>query len=219
MNAHLDGSTRTELEGVRQQVGHDLFEARGVPHARDRVVHVDPHRAAGAAQLEPEVLDDLAAGLPDTVDYSIEIVGGTHSPITLTYADLKALGLVEKSNVSYIGDDGLDYTGDFVGVPMEAILDKAGLPAGNLSYNVSAADGEHMTYTPIQAGKAIIALKKNGAALTGNITEDPLHIVLPGGPYCHWIVLPTRIEIITDQPAVYCAPGNACNNSANMGNS
>lgn len=71
---------------------------------------------------------DFTAGLFDNVSYSIEVVGGTHSPLTLTYADLKSLGLVEKSNVTYVGADGLDYTGDFVGIPMDAILNKAGLP-------------------------------------------------------------------------------------------
>lgn len=161
---------------------------------------------------------DLTAGLFDNVSYSIEVVGGTHAPLMLSYADLKSLGLAEKSNVTYVGADGLDSTGDFVGIPMDAILNKAGLPGGNLTYNVSADDGEYMIYTQAQADKAILGIKQDGTALTGNISDDPIHMVLPGGPYCHWIDLPTRIEIISDSPAGYCVPYTS-SDSMNMNNS
>src|SRR5881394_1325940 len=43
----LDGATRTELQGVRKQVGDHLMETRGVPDARDRLIRVDLHLAAG----------------------------------------------------------------------------------------------------------------------------------------------------------------------------
>jgi len=114
---------------------------------------------------------DLNSGLPATLDYSIQVTGGS-TPVTLSYADLKAMELKELKGVSTVNSVGTETSGDFIGVPLIDIVNKAGLPTGEVSFKVTAADGYGIDYTKEQLTAGIIALKTDGKALNNNINDD-----------------------------------------------
>lgn len=136
----------------------------------------------------------LKAGLADNPNYKIEIIGG-NSPVTLTYADIKAMGFVEKKGVVMINSAGTEKTSDFVGVTMMDILNKAGIPAGDYNFKVSASDGYMKVYTKAQIESAILGLKENGTPLTDNINKDSIRMIVPNEPGEMWMKVPTKIEL------------------------
>ncbi|WP_424357340.1 hypothetical protein [Methanocella sp. MCL-LM] len=139
----------------------------------------------------------LKAGLPDTMDFSIEITGGTTSPVTVTYADMKAMEFKELLSIYTVNSVGTESIGDYVGVPLPSIIAKAGLPEGEVSYKIAAADGYNLVYTSEQVEKSIVALKKNGTAMKANINDkNSIIIVVPNETNNMWMKMPAKIEIV-----------------------
>ncbi|OPY28739.1 MAG: Oxidoreductase molybdopterin binding domain protein [Methanocella sp. PtaU1.Bin125] len=139
---------------------------------------------------------DLKSGLPATLDYSIQVTGGS-TPVTLSYADLKAMELKELKGVSTVNSVGTETSGDFIGVPLIEIAKKAGLPTGEVSFKVVAADGYGIDYSMEQMNAGILALKTNGVALNNNINDDNncIRIVIPGELKNMWLKMPAKIEV------------------------
>jgi DMSO/TMAO reductase YedYZ molybdopterin-dependent catalytic subunit len=143
----------------------------------------------------PQV-SSLKAGLADNPNYKIDIIGGVNTPVTVTYDEIKAMNFTEVDNVTMINSVGTEKTSDFVGVPMKDILAEAGgLPAGNLTITISAADGYGMTYTRDQVEKSLLGFKENGTALTDNLNKDSIRMIAPGEPGNMWMKVPTKIVI------------------------
>jgi DMSO/TMAO reductase YedYZ molybdopterin-dependent catalytic subunit len=140
----------------------------------------------------------LKAGLTDLPGYGIAITGGITSPATVSYADLLAMDFIELDDVTMLKSNNVSVTSDFVGVPMKAILAKAGVPEGNVTYMLSASDGYEMEYTTGQLDKSVLALKKNGTALTDNINKNAIQLVVPGERGNTWMKVPVKIEIIKE---------------------
>lgn len=142
--------------------------------------------------------DSLKAGLPETMDYSIEIIGGTTSPVTVTYADLKAMEFKALDGETTVNSVGTVTTGDYVGVPMTTILAKAGVLEGEVSYKVSASDGYNIVYTEEQMDRSLLAFKKNGTALTNDVNSNnkAIRMVVPNETNSMWMKMPAKIEII-----------------------
>ncbi|HTY90174.1 MAG TPA: hypothetical protein VMC84_03270 [Methanocella sp.] len=136
----------------------------------------------------------LKAGLTDVPNYKLQVVGG-NTNVTLAYADIKAMGLVEKDGVVMINSVGTETTSDYVGVPMMDIINKAGLPAGDYNFKISASDGYMKVYTKAQLEKSILGLKENGTALTDNINKNSIRIVVPDEPGEMWMKVPVKIEL------------------------
>lgn len=138
----------------------------------------------------------LKAGLADNKDFKIEVIGGKTSPMVITWEDLKAMNFVEKNGVTMINSVGTEKTSDFVGVPMMDIVNKAGVPDGEVSFKVVAPDGYSKVYTAEQMEKSILGLKENGTALTDNINKKSIKMVVPGEPGDMWMKQPVKIEIV-----------------------
>ncbi len=157
----------------------------------------------------------LKAGLTDVPGYKLDIVTSTNT-VTLTYADIKAMDFVEKKGVVMINSAGTEKTSDFVGVPMTAILAKAGLTGGDYNYKVSASDGYMKVYTKDQMDKAILGLKENGTPLTDNINKDSIRMIVPDEPGEMWMKVPAKIELTqasgsSSEPAVLNITGVTAN--------
>jgi len=120
------------------------------------------------------------------------------SPVTITYADMKSMVIVEKDNVTMVKANGVEVTSDFTGVPMAEILAKAGVPDGNVTFKMSAPDGYVMVYTRDQLEGSVLGLKRNGTTLTGDVNTDPIQLVMPGQRGALWIKVPVNIEIDKD---------------------
>jgi DMSO/TMAO reductase YedYZ molybdopterin-dependent catalytic subunit len=138
----------------------------------------------------------LSAGLPDSMDFNVQVSGGA-TPVTLSYSDLKAMELNELKGVTTVNSVGTETSGDFIGVPLMDIVEKAGLPSGEVSFKVTASDGYSIDYTQEQFTAGIIALKTNGAALNNNINDDNncIRMVIPGELKNMWLKMPVKIEI------------------------
>ena len=139
----------------------------------------------------------LKTGLPSTMD-SIQVIGGTTSPMTVTYEDMKAMEFKELKGISTVNSVGTVTVGDYVGVPMMSIINKAGLPEGDISYKVAASDGYNIAYTREQMEKSILAFKKNGTALKPDINagKNAICMVVPGETNNMWTKMPAKIEIV-----------------------
>lgn len=153
-----------------------------------------PTPSAAATTGSPGDNTGLRAGLLDSSNYKMEVVGDGKT-VTFTYADIKAMGLVELKGVIMVNSAGTEFVNDYVGVPMMDIIGKAGIPAGDYNYKVSASDGYMKVYTKAQMENAILGLKENGTALTDNINKDSLRMVMPGEPGDMWMKVPAKIEL------------------------
>jgi hypothetical protein len=148
-------------------------------------------------------VEDLGAGLLNNSSYSIQVIGGTNGTVTLSYLDIVALGLVKMDNVSHPNNEGLTVSDNYIGVPLIKILEKAGLPtgdsAGDYAYNVTGLGGYYAVYDQNQSENGILALKDNGSVLADD-PNNPITLILPGGPFCHWIPYPTTIYLVDAVP-------------------
>lgn len=139
---------------------------------------------------------DLKAGLPASMDYSMQVTGGT-TPVTLTYADLKNMEFKELKSVSTVNSVGTVTAGDYVGVPLMDIVNKASLPAGEISFKVTASDGYVIDYTKEQFTAGILAFKTNGTANVNNINDpNAITFIIPGELKNMWLKMPTKIQIV-----------------------
>lgn len=140
----------------------------------------------------------LKAGLPDSLDYKLDVVGGTNSPVTFTYADLKAMDFTVLKDATTVNSVGTRTTGDYTGVPMTSILSKAGVPDGNVTYKVTATDGYTKIYSADQMQKSILGLKVNDTPMTTNINDKvkSIRMIVPGETNDMWIKMPVKIEIV-----------------------
>ncbi|CAJ35301.1 hypothetical protein [Methanocella arvoryzae] len=144
----------------------------------------------------------LKSGLPDTMDFSIEITGGTTSPVTVTYEDMKAMEFKELLGIYTVNSVGTESIGDYIGVPLPSIVAKAGLPEGEISYKIAASDGYNLVYTSEQLEKSIVAFKKNGTVMKPNINDkNSIIIVVPNETNNMWMKMPAKIEIIKGSAA------------------
>lgn len=138
---------------------------------------------------------DLKAGLPATLDYTIQVTGGA-TPVTLTYADLKGMEFKELKGVTTVNSVGTETSGDYIGVPLMDIVSRAGLPSGEVSFKVTAMDGYEIEYSMEQLTAGILALKTDGKALNNNFNDlNCIHIVIPGELKNMWLKMPATFAI------------------------
>jgi len=130
------------------------------------------------------------------MDFSIKVTGGS-TPVTLSYADLRGMQLKELKGVSSVNSVGTVTAGDYIGVPLMDIVNKAGLPAGEVSFRAAATDGYKYDYTPEQFNAGILALKTNGTPNTNGFNDKyAISFVIPGGEKNAWIKMPAEITIM-----------------------
>jgi DMSO/TMAO reductase YedYZ molybdopterin-dependent catalytic subunit len=127
----------------------------------------------------------------------MQVTGGV-TPVTLSYADLKGMEFTELKNVATVNSVGTPTGGDYIGVPLIDIVNKSGLPTGEVSFKVTAADGYGIDYSMEQLTAGILALKTNGTALNNNINDDNncIRIVIPGELKNMWLKMPVKIQVI-----------------------
>jgi len=144
--------------------------------------------------------EDLKAGLPEDLDYKIEISGGTNGNVTLTYVDLKAMDFVKRPQVAYSDAMGNKKVSDFVGIEWNDILEKGGAPAKDAYFKVYSLDEYNVVYTRDQVDDTILAFKENEKVLTSDLKNNPIHLVFVNGMQCHWVTVPVKIEIFSINP-------------------
>jgi sulfite dehydrogenase (cytochrome) subunit A len=184
------------------------------------------------------------AGVPTEIDpdtYAIEIGGSVATPISISLQDLKAMDAVEVTAVHQCsgnsrglfeprvggGQAGNGMMGCAVwkGVPLKAVLEKAGVKDSAKFVSFDGLDGPVLEGTPdfVKAldighatdGEVMIAYQMNGEDIPW-LNGFPVKLVVPGYYGTYWVkhlskitVLDQALEDFWMKPA-YRIPDNAC---------
>ena len=184
------------------------------------------------------------AGLPTEIDpdtFRLEIKGKVDQPLSLSLADLKALDPVEITAVNQCSGNSRGFfeprvaggqlangamgCARWTGVPLKAVLDRAGVQANARQVMFEGLDGPVLEKTPDFAkaldldhardGEVMLAYAMNGQDLPF-LNGFPLRLVVPGYYGTYWLkhlnaitVLDTTLENFWMKPA-YRIPANAC---------
>lgn len=185
------------------------------------------------------------ADIPTEIDpesFRVEVKGKVDKPLSLSLMDLKsrfdAVELVAVHQCSgnsrgffepRVGGgqagNGLMGNARWKGVPLKAVLDKAGVQAGAIQVSFGGLDGPVVPDTPDFAkaldidhardGEVMLAYEMNGAELPW-LNGYPLRLVVPGFYGTYWVKHLNEITVL-DKPfqsfwmdTAYRIPANAC---------
>ena len=185
------------------------------------------------------------ADIPTEIDpesFRVEVKGKVDKPLSLSLMDLKsrfdAVELVAVHQCSgnsrgffepRVGGgqagNGLMGNARWQGVPLKAVLDKAGVQAGAVQVSFGGLDGPVVPDTPDFAkaldidhardGEVMLAYEMNGAELPW-LNGYPLRLVVPGFYGTYWVKHLNEITVL-DKPfqsfwmdTAYRIPANAC---------
>ena len=120
-------------------------------------------------------------------DWTLSVSGEVSEPLALSYAELVEMPQTELGEILMEKSLGEDTTGDWSGVALTEILDRAG--AGEfVSITAVAGDGYAIEIAKEELQDAIVALKENGEWIA---EADPDHgsirLVCPHTPANRWI--------------------------------
>ncbi|MDF1516047.1 MAG: molybdopterin-dependent oxidoreductase [Anaerolineae bacterium] len=140
------------------------------------------------------VLGGCGGGAPD-VDWTLSVSGSVSTPLALSYSELVEMKQTELGDILMEKSLGEDTSGDWSGVALTELLDKAG--AGEfVSITVVAADGYAIEISKDELENAIVALKENGKWIA---TEDPDHgpirMVCPSTPANRWVFQLVELQV------------------------
>jgi hypothetical protein len=109
------------------------------------------------------------------------------SPLALSYAELADMPQTELADILMEKSLGEDTTGDWSGVSLAELLDKAG--AGEyVSITAVAGDGYAIEISKDELQDAIVALKENGEWIAeADPDHGPIRLVTPHTPANRWI--------------------------------
>ena len=185
-------------------------------------------------------LSDLPLDVdPDT--FTLEVKGKVNTPLKLSLADIKAMPAVELTAVNQCSGNGRGFfeprvaggqagnglmgNARWKGVPLKAVLEKAGLAAGARQVVFDGLDRPIATGTPdfIKAldvdhardGEVMLAYGMNGADLPF-LNGYPLRLVVPGFYGTYWVKHVNSIDVIDGvndnfwMKTAYRIPANSC---------
>lgn len=184
------------------------------------------------------------ADVPLSIDpetYRIEIKGKVDKPMSVSIADLKAMDAVEIVAVNQCSGNsrglfdprvaggqlanGAMGNARWKGVPLKALLDKAGVPAGAKQVTFNGLDGPAQPETPdfvkalnidhARDGEVMVAYSMNGEDLPF-LNGFPVRLVVPGFYGTYWVKHLNEIEVLDSifagfwMSTAYRIPDNAC---------
>ena len=145
-------------------------------------------------------------GAAPDVDWTLGISGAVSNPLTLSYAELADMPESELSDILMEKSLGEDTTGDWSGVTLTELLDKAG--AGEyVSITAVAGDGYAIEISKDELQDAIVALKENGEWIAeADPDHGPIRLVCPHTPANRWIFQLMELQVNAQAAGV---PDNA----------
>ena len=185
------------------------------------------------------------AGLPDGIDpatFRLEVKGSVSTALSLSLAELKAMGGVELVAVCQCSGNGRGFfeprvaggqagnglmgNARWQGVPLRAVLDRAGVRPEAVEVRFDGLDGPVMTTTPDFAkslpidhardGEVMLAWGMNGGDLPF-LNGYPLRVIVPGYFGTYWVKHVNEITVL-DKPldsfwmtTAYRIPDSKCN--------
>lgn len=184
------------------------------------------------------------ADIPTEIDpeaFRLDVNGHVGTPLSLSLADLRAMpgsevvainqcsgnsrGFVEPRVAGGQLANGAMGCARFTGVPLKAVLDKAGVKAGAVQVSFGGLDGPVLPETPdfvkaldldhARDGQVMLAWSMNGQDLPW-LNGYPLRLVVPGHYGTYWVKHLNAITVL-DKPfegfwmkSAYRIPDNAC---------
>ncbi len=133
----------------------------------------------------------------DIKEWRLEVNGLVDNPLVLTYEDLLQFPSVTQITHLQCVMSDLEGTGEWTGVPLKDILEKAGYKDTTVSVVFYAADDYSSSITLEKALQedTILAYKMNGVVLPKE-HGYPLRLVLPGKLGYKWVKWITKIELV-----------------------
>jgi DMSO/TMAO reductase YedYZ molybdopterin-dependent catalytic subunit len=130
------------------------------------------------------------------VDWTLTVEGEVDNRLTLSYADLAAMGQVSLKEILMQKSHGEDTVDDWEGVPLTTIFEQAGVREGASGITAVAADGYAIMISMADLEGGIVALKTNGEWIA-TVDEDhgPIRLVMPNKPANHWVFQLTSIVL------------------------
>ncbi len=140
------------------------------------------------------VLASCGGGAPD-VDWTLGVSGAVSNPLTLSYAELAGMDQSELSEILMEKSLGEDTTGDWSGVALADLLDKAGA-AEYVSITAVAADGYAIEISKDELEGAIVALKENDEWIVkADPDHGPIRLVCPHTPANRWVFQLAELQV------------------------
>lgn len=135
-------------------------------------------------------------------DWTLGVSGAVSDPLTLSYAELVDMPQTELHDLLMEKSLGEDTTGDWSGVALSELLDKAG--AGEfVSITAVAADGYAIEISKDELQDAIVALKENGEWIAeADPDHGPIRLVCPYTPANRWLFQLTDLQVNAEAAGV-----------------
>ncbi|MFZ5918073.1 MAG: molybdopterin-dependent oxidoreductase [Chloroflexota bacterium] len=129
------------------------------------------------------------------VDWTLGISGAVSSPLSLSFDELADMEQSDLSGILMEKSLGEDTTGDWSGVALADLLDKAG--AGEyVSITAVAGDGYAIEISKDELQDAIVALKENGEWIAeADPDHGPIRMVCPHTPANRWVFSLMELQV------------------------
>lgn len=129
-------------------------------------------------------------------EWRLEVTGLVENPLSLTYDEILAMPQVTQITYLYCMP-GYEGTGEWTGVPLLSVLEKAGYSDETVSVVFHAAD-EYSSSIPLEKAlleDTILAYKMNGVTLPEE-HGYPLRLVVPDKVGYKWVKWVVKIELV-----------------------
>jgi hypothetical protein len=126
-------------------------------------------------------------GAAPDVDWTLGVGGAVSEPLALSYAELTGMSQTELNDILMEKSLGEDTTGDWSGVALVELADKAG--AGEyVSITAVAGDGYAIEISQDELQDCIVALKGDGEWIAeADPDHGPIRLVCPYTPANRWV--------------------------------
>ena len=139
-----------------------------------------------------------ACGGAPKVDWTLTITGAVDDPLSLSYKELAAEPQAALNELLMQRTHGEDSVGDWSGVALDALLERAGAVEGWVSITALAADGYAIEISRADLEGAIVALKAQGEWIAkADPDHGPIRLVCPLTPADRWVFQLTELQVNT----------------------
>ena len=138
----------------------------------------------------------VACGGAPRVDWTLSMTGAVDEALSLSYKELVDEPQTELNELLMQRTHGEDSVGDWSGVALDALLQRAGAADGWVSITALAADGYAIEVTRDEVEGAIVALKEQGEWIAKADPEHgPIRLVCPLTPADRWVFQLTELQV------------------------
>jgi DMSO/TMAO reductase YedYZ molybdopterin-dependent catalytic subunit len=142
-------------------------------------------------------VSSCGGGVPK-VDWELKVTGeAVQTPLALQYKELTEMPQKDLNEILMEKSLGEDVVTSWSGVPVEDILDQAGV-SDYSTITALAADGYAIEITKDEMEGAVVALKKSGEWISQLAEEEgkgPIRLVCPETPANRWVFQLQELQV------------------------